>query len=324
MSNGRRHALRVTVIVGIVALLVPFARGVDWRAVLTVARGADTLLLAAALTCNLASLTLKGVRWWVFLRPLGVRSLSLVLRATFAGASLNNLLVAQGGEGARVLIVSRAGGVSSAHVLAALAVERALDAVSYLVLLGVAAWLLPIPEHVARWRTAGGVALLAATVALVALGVVARRPQRTPPPSPAPASMPSYLRRFARGVAAVGSPRRIVLTLVISFAAWALQVATYHLTAAAVHLPLPLTGSVTAMLAVGISFLVRATPGNVGVFQAVYALTVRSFGILESDAVAAALLIQAVQVLPVLVLGSLVMPRLGRHMVRSGDGASRL
>jgi uncharacterized membrane protein YbhN (UPF0104 family) len=65
---------------------------------------------------------------------------------------------------------------------------------------------------------------------------------------------------------------------------------------------------------------VRATPGNVGVFQAVYALTVRSFGVGESDAVAAALLIQAVQVLPVLILGSAAIPRLaGRRRVVTED-----
>jgi uncharacterized protein (TIRG00374 family) len=308
-----RHALRVAGVIVVVALLTVFARGVDWRAVGTIARGADTLLLMAALACNLVSLTLKGVRWWIFLRPLGVHSLSLVLRATFAGASLNNLLVAQGGEGARVVIVSRASGVSSAHVLAALAVERALDAVSYLVLLGAAAWLLPLPEHIARWRGAGSVVLLAAVSALIALGVVARRARKAPPASGSP-GIPSYLRRFLRGVTEVGSPSRIALALAISLAAWALQVATYHFAVAAVHLPLPLGGSVAAMLAVGISFLVRATPGNVGVFQAVYALTVRSFGIGESDAVAAALLIQAVQVLPTLLLGAaLALPHGGRR-----------
>jgi uncharacterized protein (TIRG00374 family) len=314
-----RHALHVAVVVAIIALLVAFARRVDWRAVVIVARGADTLLLAAALACNLVSLGLKGVRWWVFLRPLGVRSLSLVLRATFAGASLNNLVVAQGGEGARVVIVSRASGVSSAHVLAALAVERALDAVSYLVLLAGAAWLLPLPEHVVRWRIAGSVVLLAATSALVALGVVARRAQRAPRASASP-RIPSYLRRFVGGVTEVGSPSRIALALLISLAAWTLQVATYHLAAAAAHLPLPVAGSVAAMLAVGISFLVRATPGNVGVFQAVYALAVRPFGVTESDAIAAALLIQAVQILPTLLLGSLVTPRLARRVARSGDG----
>ena len=320
--RSARHALRIAVVVAVVALLIAFARRVDWRAVIVVARGADTMLLAAALACNLVSLTLKGVRWWVFLRPVGVRSLPLVLRATYAGASLNNLVVAQGGEGARVLIVSRASGVSSAHVLAALAVERALDAVSYLVLLGGAAWLLPLPEHIARWRSAGIATLLAAMCALVALGVVARRAARTPRAS-APPHVPSYLRRFVRGVAEVGSPSRITAALVISLAAWALQVATYHLTVAAVHLPLPAAGSVAAMLAVGISFLVRATPGNVGVFQAVYALTVRSFGIGESDAVAAALLIQAVQVLPVLLLGSLVTLPVGRRAARPTEGARR-
>ncbi len=314
----RRHALRVATVIAVVALLIVFARGVDWRAVGAVARGADTLLLAAALACNLLSLTLKGVRWWVFLRPLGVRSLSLVLRATFAGASLNNLLVAQGGEGARVLIVSRATGVSSAHVLAALALERALDAVSYLVLLGGAAWLLPLPEHIVRWRGAGAVVLLAAVSALVALGVVAQRAQHAPRAA-VPPRIPSYLRRFARGVTDVGSPWRIAMALLISLAAWALQVATYHMTVAAVHLSLPLAGSVAALLAVGVSFLIRATPGNVGVFQAVYALTVRSFGVGESDAVAVALLIQAVQVLPTLILGSVSLPRLAARRSDSRD-----
>jgi uncharacterized membrane protein YbhN (UPF0104 family) len=67
---------------------------------------------------------------------------------------------------------------------------------------------------------------------------------------------------------------------------------------------------------------VRATPGNVGVFQAVYALTVRSFGIGESDAVAAALLIQAVQVLPTLILGSVALPRLTARRPSGGDAGA--
>jgi uncharacterized protein (TIRG00374 family) len=175
-------------------------------------------------------------------------------------------------------------------------------------LLASGAWLLPLPEHIARWRSAASAVLLAAIGTLIALGIAARRARGTPLAAASP-RMPSYLRRFGRGVAEVGSAPRVAIALLISLTAWALQVATYHLAVASVHLPLPLAGSVAAMLAVGISFLVRATPGNVGVFQAVYALTVRSFGIGESDAVAAALLIQAVQVLPVLVLGSAAIPR---------------
>jgi uncharacterized protein (TIRG00374 family) len=260
-----------------------------------------------------------------------VRSLGLVLRATFAGASLNNLVVAQGGEGARVLLVSRGTGVSSAGVLAALALERALDAVSYLVLMVGAAWMLPLPPHIARWRVGATVLLAVAALSLVVLALPARRSsprrpaaaatehrardQQTSRPAdlfvvPTGRRLVSYLRRVGQGAALVATPARVAAGMVLSLAAWALQVATYHLTALAAHLPLSLAGSVAAILAVGISFLVRATPGNVGVFQVVYAMTVRSFGIPEGPAVAVALLIQTIQVIPTMVLGTWVAPRL--------------
>ena len=49
-----------------------------------------------------------------------------------------------------------------------------------------------------------------------------------------------------------------------------------------------------------------SAPGNVGVFQIIYAVTVSRFGIAEGPAVAAALLIQTIQVLPTLLIGTLM------------------
>jgi uncharacterized protein (TIRG00374 family) len=312
MTESSRRVARYVAPLALAALLVWFGRGVNWHSAAAAARAADPALLAAALVLNLCSLGLKGTRWWVFLRPLGVGSLPLVLRATFAGASLNNLVVAQGGEGARVLLVSRAAGVSSAGVLAALALERALDIVSYLVLLVGAAWMLELPPHIARWRVGAAVLLGLAALTLIVLATMVRRDDPTGATGPGTKGgrIIDYLRRVRGGVSHVASPARVVVATLLSLAAWALQVATYHLVALAAHLPLPLAGSVAAMLAVGISFLVRATPGNLGVFQVVYALTVRSFGIAEGPAVAVALLIQTLQVVPTVVLGTLVASRL--------------
>ena len=84
---------------------------------------------------NLLSLGLKGLRWWIFLRPVGANSLWLALKATFAGAGLNNILVANGGEAARVVFVARAAHVQSAKVLATLALERMFELIGYIVLL---------------------------------------------------------------------------------------------------------------------------------------------------------------------------------------------
>jgi uncharacterized protein (TIRG00374 family) len=321
MTVSRRRALRIALVLGIFVLLAAFGRSVDWRATAVVVRSADVALLGGALALNLLSLGLKGVRWWVFLRALGTVPLPLVLRATFAGASLNNLVVAQGGEGARVLLVARAAGIPSAGVLAALALERTLDVVSYLVLLVSAAWMLDLPHHVAQWRVAAAGALALAVLSLGVLGMASSRATPAGAGGFAPVAGPwarvaAYLRRVRGDAALVGSPPRLASAMLLSIAAWSLQVATYHLTARAAHLPLPLAGSVAAMLAVGISFLVRATPGNVGVFQVIYALTVRSFGIAEGAAVAAALLIQTVQVVPTLVVGTLLAPRLLRGAPR--------
>ena len=81
-------------------------------------------LLVAAVVINFLSMAVKGVRWWLFLKPAGSPSLPLALRATIAGAGLNNVLVANGGDAARVVFVSRATGIPSSTVLATLALER--------------------------------------------------------------------------------------------------------------------------------------------------------------------------------------------------------
>ncbi|HJQ20896.1 MAG TPA: lysylphosphatidylglycerol synthase domain-containing protein, partial [Gemmatimonadaceae bacterium] len=99
-------------------------------------------------------------------------------------------------------------------------------------------------------------------------------------------------------------------SLVISVAVWALQVATYHLTAMAAHFDLPLVGTIAAMLAVNLGFAVRATPGNVGVFQMMYAVTAAGFGLSKDDATGVAFLIQAQQILPVTLIGLLAAPHL--------------
>ena len=62
------------------------------------------------------------------------------------------------------------------------------------------------------------------------------------------------------------------------------------LTARAAHFNLPLVGTVAAILAVNLGFAVRATPGNVGVFQAMYALTAAGFGMDKDQAIAVAFL----------------------------------
>src|SRR5439155_7798531 len=101
---------------------------------------------------------------------------------------------------------------------------------------------------------------------------------------------------------------RFVTSLLLSVAVWILQVATYALTARAAHFNLSLVGTVAAILAVNLGFAIRATPGNVGVFQMMYAVTAAAFGMDKDAATGVAFLIQTQQILPITALGVLMAP----------------
>ncbi|MDB4898732.1 MAG: hypothetical protein JWN53_540, partial [Gemmatimonadetes bacterium] len=118
----------------------------------------------------------------------------------------------------------------------------------------------------------------------------------------------AYGSRFVQTIGAVSSGPRFIAALGLSVVAWGLQVATYQMTARAAHFPMTTVGTIAALLAVNLGFALRATPGNVGLFQAAYAATALAFGLNENQAIAVAFLIQAQQILPVTLMGVSLAP----------------
>ena len=294
----------------ILVMLVLFARKVNWHETWHTMQDASLPILLGAAAVNLASIVVKGVRWWVFLRPIGSRSLPLALRATFAGAGLNNVLVANGGEAARVVFVARAAHIQSAKVLATLALERLFELVGYVVLLSLAATFLQLPHSLERVKPFA-IAILVGMLALLVW--LLRRPDVVenvagPKPVSWRGRLKEYGARFVQTIGQVSSGPRFIAALTLSVLAWALQVWTYHLTAQSAHLPMTIVATIAALLAVNLGFALRATPGNVGVFQAAYAATAAAFGLDYNQAVAVAFLIQAQQILPVTLLGIAMAP----------------
>ena len=307
--------LRWVVTLGALVLLALFARRVDWGGTWIAIRRASLPLLALAAAVNLASLAIKGVRWWIFLRPVAGGSPWLAIRATTAGAGLNNVLVANGGDAARVVFVSRSTGLPSSTVLATLALERLFDAVGYVILLVGSALVLPLPPELARFRVPAELLLLAIVAGLF---VLALRGPAAVPVAEAVADVAlevgawrrigSYFRRFGRSVAELSTGPRFLGALLLSLVAWGCQLACFGFTARAAGWPLPLAGNLATLLAVNAGLLLRATPGNVGVFQLAYVLSAGRFGMSEETAVAVSLLIQTLQILPTTVLGVALAP----------------
>lgn len=313
MTSTHRRAIQWGITALMLVLLVLYARTVQWSEVWRAIRAADARLLLAAFAANMVTLVAKAVTWWIFLRPVGARSYWLALRATIAGAAINNLVIANGGEAARLVFVTRAARIPSSGVLAALAMERLLDLVGYVALFVLALALLPVPAALARWRLAsvGVLALLALILAMLlrrapveATARAAARPHRLP------GRIRGYLRRVIDELRHITTGRRLAAAALPTAVVWATQLATYHLTARAAHFPITLEGSVVTLITVNVAFLIRATPGNVGVFQLVYALTAQALGLDKEAAIGVALILQALQNVPVTLLGAALSPEL--------------
>ncbi len=310
MKTHLSRILRLAVTLVIIGFLIVFATKVNWHDIGRSMRDASRTMLLGAALVNLASIVIKGIRWWVFLRPIGVTSLPLALRATFAGAGLNNVLVANGGEAARVVFVSRSAHVPSAKVLATLALERLFELVGYFVMLSLAATFLDLPPSLEKAKP---IAIVVLVLMLGLLVWLVRRPDVVetvagPKPENWRGRLKEYGSRFIGTIGQVSSGPRFGAALLLSVIAWALQVTTYHMTAMAAGFPMTRVSTIAALLAVNLGFALRATPGNVGVFQAAYAAAAVAFGLDRNEAIAVAFLIQAQQILPVTLLGVALAP----------------
>ncbi len=309
MKKAGSRIIRIGFSAVIIAALVVFARKVNWGTTWASISGADMDVLLAAAVVNLLSLALKGVRWWVFLRPVGANSLRMALKATVAGAGLNNVLVANGGEAARVVFVSRAAHVQSAKVLATLALERLFELIGYIVLLALSVSFLELPPMLVRTRPIAWLALVGVAVLMVYL---VRRPEKeivaAAPATAWRGRFAAYMKHFVHTIGGISTGPRFAIALLLSVGIWALQVWTYSLTARAANFNITLVGTVAAILLVNISFAARPTPGNVGVFQGMYALAAVAFGMDKDQAIAVAFLIQAQQIIPVTLLGVVLAP----------------
>jgi uncharacterized protein (TIRG00374 family) len=307
------RALRWILTAAIVAFLVVFARTIDWASAWQSIRSASVPLLLAAVVVNFLSIAIKGPRWWLFLKPAGAPSLGLATRATIAGSGLNNILVANGGDAARVVFVSRATGLPSSTVLATLALERLFDPVGFVILLVYGVVVFPLPESLEKWQLPAEIGLALILIWLLwfvhtSRKVTAASPNNGPAARGFTGRVRAYVSGFAASTRWLTNGRRFAGALVISMIAWFGQIVTFQLAASAAHVSIPPAASLAALLATNLGLLVRATPGNVGFFQFVFALSVAPFGVARNDAIAVSLLIQTIQIIPVTLLGIALAP----------------
>jgi uncharacterized protein (TIRG00374 family) len=121
----------IGLVVGI-GLLFLVARFVDLPATIQVLRQSLTTPrgIALALLSGVAFLlawSIRGVRWKLFLNPIGKVSTLKAIQLYLVGVFLNFLLPIRGGEVAKSLMLKRTSGIPVSHSLPTVAMDKALD-----------------------------------------------------------------------------------------------------------------------------------------------------------------------------------------------------
>lgn len=318
----RSHVRNVILLAVAVALVALFLRNVDlWRVATDIMR-ARPEWLALSVATTFLNLAIRALRWQYLLEPLGHTTFGAAFRATAVGFAASSVLPARAGEVIRPYFLARTDkhghGMTATGAFATIILERLFDIIAVLVLLAFYVFVSgrdlarTNPMTFAGLKWAGATAGAGAFAALLVLFVLAGDPQRLREtmerlervlPSALAGLIARVAEKFARGLAAIRSPWRVLVALIWSFPLWLSIAVGIWAVAVAFQLAVPFTGSflMIALLVLGVAV---PTPGFVGGFHAAFRYGATAFFNAPDDAaVGAAIVLHAFSIGPSLLLG---------------------
>ncbi|MBK9343632.1 MAG: flippase-like domain-containing protein [Dehalococcoidia bacterium] len=161
----RRFLIGLVVTAVCAALLF---RLIPWSSTEAALQAADPRFIALAVTCLVASLVAKTVRWRLLLPEGSAVSTTRLYRILHISFLLNNVLPARLGDVARVAMTTRQPGIRFGHVISSMLTERVTDMVTLLTGFLLISPFLPVPDGYEPWLRAAWV--IFAAMACVALG----------------------------------------------------------------------------------------------------------------------------------------------------------
>ncbi len=323
MKGALRLAIGITLAVLLLALAT---RGVDSKALLSAMAGAHPRALSGLMAFTVLLYVVRAMRWRLLLPSIKDAPVFDLFGITCIGF-MAGLFIPRAGEVLRPYLAARRYGVSVASGLASILLERLIDLITVLSLLALYMFALPTPAAerpgtlMTTLRVGAGLTFLAALFGMGFLAAL-RVPGGAAPrlldwalgllPAKIGATVRGLVTSFITGLDVFGSSRAQWARLVgESLLLWIVIGVVIHLNSIAFGFDLPFHSVflIIAFLTVGVAI---PTPGMVGGFHASYILALTGiYGIDHGQAVAAALVLHALQNLPVLVLGIAFLGREG-------------
>ena len=266
-------------------------------------------------------LVARACRWKYLFPPRS--DLPGLVPAMMIGYMVNNLLPLRAGEIVRVYVVARRGSAKFWTAAATLIVERVLDSLCIVMILGVLIFLVEVPRIV-EWAAmvilaidvVGISVLVALTTAPARCRAIIERLTRR-----WPGLRDRILRAFSMfldGLDGIRTRGHLVPLIAWTIIVWVLPALAAWASLRATHLMLPWLAGWVVLAFVGLGVSVPSAPGYVGVFHAAAVLATRIFGVPETDGFGFGIVYHASGFIPVTLVGWIY---LMREQMTLGDAA---
>jgi uncharacterized membrane protein YbhN (UPF0104 family) len=314
---ARRSRSRVLLLAGGLAVSAFFAylavRNVDFGEVGHALAESNYWWLVPAFVVLAACVAVRAWRWQVMFARRTRPPIRAVASAMLVGLFFNNVLPARAGEAARIVALNQRARTSRVEAAGTVVLERAYDVLCLLVLLFV---LVPWLPRVTWLRPAAGLAIgvaAALAVAFVVLGRFGDRPLRA-------ALRPLARLRFVgagraelaagnlvQGLAALRDWRLAAAGLALTMLSWLLLGLSMWLAMLGFDLGLSPVAGLLVAIAVNVAMILPSSPAAVGVFEASTLVALNAYGVPKEQALGYALVLHALNFVPFIVVGFLVL-----------------
>ena len=302
-------------------------RGVDWAEVRAALGASNYWWLAPALVALAAGVAVRALRWQFLFTRATRPTFRAALDALLVGIFVNTILPARAGEAARIVVLNQQQQTSRVEALGTVVLERALDILCLLLLLfAVAPWLPPVSWLEPAAALAGALAVILGALALV-LARYGDRPIRAALRPLARFRIVGEKRlelagaNLARGFVALRDWRLLIGGIALTMLSWLCLGLSMWFVLVAFDLGLSPLAGVLVAIAVNIGMILPSSPAAVGVFEAAVLVALDAYGVPKEQALSCALVAHALNVVPFLVAGPLVLHAHAVSLRRAGAGA---
>lgn len=327
-----RRGLNILIALAVSAVCVWLAmRHVSITEMLRVLRQANYLGFAGTMALTILGFVVRAIRWRSFISVPRRISTDSLFSTTMIGFMANMVLPLRLGEFVRPWALARREGLSKTMLLATIVVERAVDMLTLLAVLGIALAVHPISVQsaAARLLQQGALLLVGLSVALTTFIVLLERSPKLahgfiglmtrPLPAGPRARVQHLLDQFIEGLGLFRDLPRLAWVFALSFAMFLIYAGAIWLSLWSLDILLGWDVALLMLVVTAIGIMVPSAPGYVGPLNAACVAGLALFKVSAEPAAAFSWFYLASQWLPITVVGLVYLNREGLSLGSLGQ-----